>query len=148
MIVFFKRLFLIAGVVTIISPAMMLLVWNRYVNEQESQYGILASEYKECDPYELLLTYDTQDRLTFRWKTKEECSGTLLLGKSYSDFSLEPYTVSAAQSSEKTKEHAITLIKQDELAFTYAVIVSNGVWFGIQGVPFAFKQITVADVSQ
>jgi hypothetical protein len=122
----------------------MLYLWNRYISEQEQVYGNTVAARKPCEPYSFT-TLKADELLILSWKTREKCNGFVLLGESYSDFSYLPHQVLSVSADAKQNDHAIKLLKQDELKYNYVIIVSDGEWYGLSGSPFAFKQILTAN---
>lgn len=133
-----RKLVLIFGILSIVFPLIMGILWVRYVQEQERLYGSNNADRKACEPYRMVIERKA-DKLSIKWQTKEQCSGFVLLGESYADFSNLPYKVLSAQGESPSLEHEITLLKQDELKYQYAIIVSEGEWYGINGNPFGYK---------
>jgi hypothetical protein len=117
----------------------MLYFWNTYIAEQEQSYGNIVASRKPCDPYGFI-TVKNGEHLIFSWKTREKCTGFLLLGETYADFSYLPYQVMPDNAELKMTDHAVKLLRQDELRYKYAIIVSDGEWFGINSNPFEFSR--------
>lgn len=135
---FLKKIAMISGVFSLVLPLLMGFLWFRYVKEQESLIGSESINHKPCEPYNMT-TGQPADKLTISWQTRENCAGFVLLGESYAEFSNLPYKVLSAAGESPTKEHQITLLKQDELHYQYAIIVSDGEWYGINGNPFQYR---------
>jgi hypothetical protein len=140
MIPLLRRILIISSIIAVITPLFMLYLWSRYISEEEQLYGNSVAARKPCEPYSFR-TLESEDRLLLTWKTREKCTGFVLLGQSYTDFSYLPYQVLSENADSKQNDHSIKLLKQDELKYSYAVIVSEGEWFGFNGSPFAFKQV-------
>lgn len=132
-----KKSAIIFGVISVILPIVIVSLWYTYIREQESMYGNEISAKKGCEPYSMSISRESE-KLIFSWQTKEECPGFLLLGTSYSDFANLPYKVLSSQGEAPSKSHDITVLKQDELKYQYAIIVSDGEWYGIGGNPFKY----------
>ncbi len=62
-----------------------------------------------------------------------------MLGETYADFSYLPYQVLPDVPESKSNDHAVKILKQDEIKYKYAIIVSDGIWFGINNNPFEFR---------
>lgn len=135
---FLKKVATLFGALSILFPVLMGILWFRYVKEQESMFGNESNIHKLCEPYNMM-TVRQAEKLTVSWTTSNDCAGFLLLGESYADFSNLPYKVLSAQGEAPSKTHVITLLKQDELQYKYAIIVSEGDWYGINGNPFQYR---------
>lgn len=133
------KILIISGIAAVIAPICMAFLWQHYVSSQESLQANQGVNKQPCEPYQMKLTYNTENKLEISWLTKDACSGYLLLGSSYADFVTNPYKVMPLQEESTSTSHTILLQKQDELAYTYAVIVSNDQWYGLQGTPFSIK---------
>ncbi|MCC7304506.1 hypothetical protein IT418_03810 [bacterium] len=132
-----KKLAITFGILSVILPIVIVTLWYRYLREQESLYGNEVSAKKGCEPYEMLVSRESE-KLVISWQTKEVCPGFLLLGTSFGDFSNLPYKVLSEQGESPTTIHNITVLKQDEIKYKYAIVVSDGEWFGIGGNPFKY----------
>ncbi|PIY18138.1 hypothetical protein CO112_00680 [Candidatus Dojkabacteria bacterium CG_4_9_14_3_um_filter_150_Dojkabacteria_WS6_41_13] len=135
---FLRKLVIIFGTLSIVLPILILTLWYKYIKEQEALYEGANISSKVCSPY-LMTVSREQELMKISWKTTDSCSGFLLLGKTYSDFAGLPYKVLSAQGESPTTNHVVTLLKQDELQYTYVVIVSAGEWYGIKGNPFSYR---------
>lgn len=135
---FLKKMGIFFGILTIALPILILTLWYKYVREQEALYEVGSTSSEACAPYSMIISRESS-KMTISWKTVEPCSGFLLLGKTYFDFSNLPYKVLPVVGEAPAKEHVVTLLKQDELQYSYAVIVSAGEWYGIKGNPFMFR---------
>lgn len=136
------RLVIIFGIITIIVPFIMIYLWNTYVTEQEAAQGSVVVDKQPCEPYHLELTRTIENRVEISWSTKQACSGFLLLGTTYADFGNLPYKVMPiTEHSTAHTLYKVTLQKQDELQYTYALIVSDNQWYGIHGQPFILPKV-------
>ena len=135
---FLKRMAIIGGIASIIFPIAIVTLWYTYVREQESRYGNEIASKKPCEPYSMEVTRDT-GRTQVSWKTNDACAGFVLLGATYSDFTNLPYKILSTQGESPTKEHEVSILKQDETKYHYMVIVSAGDWYGLRGSPFEYR---------
>jgi len=136
---YIKRIALIFGVIAFISPILMIVLWNSYIDEQSQLTQEKETSRQKCEPYDLEVNR-LNNRLNMNWKTDTECSGFILLAATYTDFSNLPYKVMSSNGERPGLDHKIQLLKQDELEYRYAIIVSEGEWYGIRGEPFFIKE--------
>jgi len=129
---------MIFGTLSIFLPVLIVTLWYKYVKEQEALYDATTISGKACAPTHMTVSH-AQERMQISWKTTDSCSGFLLLGRTYSDFAGLPYKVLSSQGEAPATNHTVTILKQDELQYTYAVIVSAGEWYGIKGNPFLYR---------
>ncbi|WKZ23720.1 MAG: hypothetical protein QY312_03070 [Candidatus Dojkabacteria bacterium] len=134
MISILRKIGKVTGVLSLILPVIIMILWYTYVREQEGLYSAKTTEKFGCEPYGMIVSRE-KERMVIMWETKEECSGFLLLGTSYAEFSGLPYKVLSEQGEAPARSHKVTLLKQDEIAYRYAIIVSAGEWYGISGRP-------------
>lgn len=136
----FTRIAIVAGVLTILSPIIMVVLWGRYVREQEQLQGTQILGKKECEPYNMTLDRADDGKYRISWQTKATCDAHILLASSYTDFSNLPYQVTPIIIGSERNSYQVMLQAQDEMDYRYAVIVSEGEWFGLQGSPFLLER--------
>lgn len=132
-----RKIAIVGGFLSFAIPIGMLFLWNSYISEQTQLSEQISREI--CEPYAFEVGR-VNEKLEFSWQTEGECSGFLLLGSTYSDFSNLPYKVLSSDGELPTKSHSVVIQKQDEISYRYGIIVSEGEWFGIHGSPFLIKQ--------
>jgi hypothetical protein len=134
-----KRLLIFFGLVSILLPLLMIYLWSTYASEQEQEYSTIVASRKPCEPYGFT-TIKSGDSLAFSWKTREKCTGFLLLAENYASFAYLPYQVMPDIPNEKSTEHVVRLLAKDQIKYSYAIVVSDGEWFGINENPFVYAK--------
>lgn len=135
---FLKKVAVIFGILSIILPIIIWVLWFRYTQEQETLYSIEGIMSRGCEPYSLFL--DRKDsQLIVTWKTTDACPGFLLLGRAYNDFANLPYKVLSSAGESPAAQHTVALSSDDEAQYQYLVVVSAGEWYGVKGNPFRFR---------
>jgi len=134
-----KRILLFSGILSIILPVVIGVLWYRYVQEQESQSLVSVPAGRGCEPYSFTLERIEQ-KLQVQWKTVDECASFLLMGRSYNDFSNLPYKILSASGETPAREHVVNILPSDEAQYQYLVVVSAGEWYGVKGNPFRYRE--------
>ncbi len=137
---FLPKLAIISGLFVIVTPLVMVLLWGRYVREQEQLEGTQLLVKSECEPYNMSLDRADDGKYRISWQTKGVCESHVLLASTYTDFANMPYQVSPITVSLEKNSYQVILQAQDEIDYRYAVIVSNGEWYGLQGSPFLLEK--------
>lgn len=134
-----RKIALIGGVLSIAIPLIMAFLWVKYVREQEYLVSSDNAVKQPCEPSQFTINAEAEGKMQISWNTREACTGFILLGKTYADFSALPYKVLSANGEAPSTSHKVSLLKQDELAFRYVIVVSEGEWYGINGNPFQLR---------
>ncbi|MFZ6021997.1 MAG: hypothetical protein ACOYT9_00825 [Patescibacteria group bacterium] len=134
-----RKIALIGVVLSLLIPLIMAFLWVKYVREQEYLVSSDNTVKQPCEPSQFTIDTDDVGRMKITWETREACTGFILLGKSYADFSSLPYKVLSANGESPSTSHSVSLLKQDELSYRYVIVVSEGEWYGINGNPFQLR---------
>lgn len=130
MVKILRAVVITSGLLVIIIPIAISLLWTKYLQEhQETQQS--ADQIGKCTPYDFLIKSDADEKVSVSWRTTDNCTGYVIISPEKGDFSSVSQKVIPFQGSNATTYFMVQIPRAEATNNPYMVIMSNGTMYGL-----------------